>query len=190
MTELDALAAGATAVDPFAAPPGPVGPPVPGGAARPGRGMAVAGEAARVPAPPPAPNWPGSGGADETYEPDEGFDAADLVAVNRELNRCRARLFRISAQLKAAQRVARDADLAYRRQMRRALVQVSGGSAEARRALAEVMCEPLENALVVAEQVAEEWKKRAVDARDDLKAVENLSHNVRAQLALFERPIA
>lgn len=146
------------------------------------RGMAVNGKTADLPAPPPRPTWPGAVSADDDYVPDEQFDAHDLSDVNRELNRCRSRLFRISQALKGAQRNLADAELAYNRAYRRALIAVSGGSAETRKAYAEVQCEQFENDLAVARQVVEELKKRSMDARDDLKAVENLSHNVRAQM--------
>lgn len=144
--------------------------------------MAIGGKTADIPPMPAAPTWPGSAGADDEYVPDEQFDAQDLSAVNRELNRCRARIFRISQALRAAQRNAEEADLIYRRHMRRQLVSISGGSAETRKAMAELQCEDYENDVVVAQQIVEELKKRSTDARDDLKAVENLSHNVRAQI--------
>jgi hypothetical protein len=146
------------------------------------RGIASGGAPVSVPDRPGQPVWPGGESADEQYVPDEAFDASDLHLVNRELNRCRARLFRVSGALRAAQRAAAEADLQYRRELRRALVTVSGGTAESRKAVAELQCEPFENEQVIAQQVVEEWKKRAMDARDDLKAVENLSHNVRAQM--------
>ena len=154
------------------------------------RGVASGGKQVELPANlPSAPHWPGSGGPEDEYVPDEEFDASDLMNVNREINRARARLFRVSASMRGAQRKCAEADLLYRRQLRRALVQVSGGSAEIRKAVAELQCEPHENALIVAVQVADEYKKRAMDVRDDLKALENLSHNVRAQMNAFERQI-
>lgn len=135
------------------------------------------------PAAPKAPVFPGaSTHPDAEYVPDEEFDSSDLALVNRELNRARARLFRVSQALRDAQRDEALADIAYRRGIRRELVSLSGGSAESRKALAELACEGAEDVLVVSRQVADEWKKRAMDARDDLKAIENLSHNVRAQM--------
>jgi len=145
--------------------------------------MAMAGKPAdAAPAMPEDLAWPQVEHPDIEYVPDEEFDAQDLGAVNRELNRCRARVFRVSRELKTAEREFASAKMTYTRQMRRALVSVSGGSAETRKALAELQCEPYEDAVVISEQVVAEWKKRATDARDDLKAVENLSHNVRAQI--------
>lgn len=146
------------------------------------RGVAVGGRVATVAPMPSAPQWPSTVGSE--YVPDEELDASDLGEINRELNRCRARLFRVSESLKHAQRELRDAELLYSRQMRRALVKTTGGTAETRRAVAEMECEPFENDMVVKQQVVEELRKRALDVRDDLKAVENLSHNARAQMNL------
>lgn len=134
----------------------------------------------------PAPSWPQASAGDETYVPDD-FDAEDLAEVNRQLNRARARLFRVSARLKDAQREFADTQLAYERAMRRQLVALSGGTEGSRRAAAEIYCEELENAVVIAKQVAEEWKKRSLDARDDLKTVEVISHNARALMDIVAR---
>lgn len=132
--------------------------------------------------PAPLPNWPAPRGDEDVYVPEEEFDISDLSEINRQLMRAKSRLFRVSGHQKGAQRALIDAQLTYRRAFRRSLIMQTGGSAEARKAMAEVMCEDFENAMVVAEQVVEEWKKRAQDCRDDLKAIENLAHNVRAQM--------
>lgn len=147
-----------------------------------GAGMASGGQPVEMPGAAPAgPVWPDPRNADEVYVPEE-FDATDLAEVNRELNRARARLFRVSQELKRMQRFLAEAQCEYDRQMRRELVSISGGTAETRKAMAEIRCESLENRVIVGKQVVEEWKKRSVDCRDDLKAVENIAHNVRAQM--------
>lgn len=148
-----------------------------------GGGMAAGGAPIdSLPAAPDRPGWPGALSPDEDYVPDEEFDATDLAEVNRELNRARARIFRCSQVLKRVQRAQAEAQVDYDRAMRRALVSISGGTSESRRAMAEIKCEEFENRVVIGKQVVEEWKKRCTDARDDLKAVENISHNVRAQI--------
>lgn len=144
------------------------------------RGVAIAGRQPTVSAVPPPPQFPEVDPL-QGYEPTE-FDASDLRLINTELNRCRIRLFRISTAQRRAQRELREAELTYSRNMRRALIQTSGGTAETRRAVAEMECEPFEDRVAVAQQVVEELRKRAQDVRDDLKAVENLSHNARAQM--------
>jgi hypothetical protein len=148
------------------------------------RGMASGGApVGDLPVAPEPPVWPDfAKHPDATYVPDEEFDATDLMQVNRELNRARARVFRCSDILKMCQRTLAEAQSNYDRQMRRALVTVSGGTAESRKALAEIQCEEFENRVIVGKQVVEEWRRRCGDARDDLKALENISHNVRASL--------
>ena len=146
------------------------------------RGVAFGGKAVVLRPMPEAPQWPVQT-VDDAYIPEE-FDASDLSILNREMNRCRARLFRVSQGQKNAQRDLRESELLYNRNMRRALVRASGGSAEVRKAVAEMECEEFENDVVVKVQIVEELRKRAQDVRDDLKAVENLSHNARAQMAV------
>lgn len=131
------------------------------------------------------PRWPEQVTADEGYVPDSEVDFAELSEINRMLNRCRARMFRTSAALKAAQRSYGEAQIAYDRAMRRHMVTLSGGTEASRRAMAEILCEDLENDVIVMRQVVEECKKRSLDVRDDLKAVENLAHNARAQMAVM-----
>lgn len=148
-----------------------------------GVSMALAGRpVGEAPVAPERPRWPGAANAEEVYVPEEEFDVSDLAEVNRQMNRARARLFRVSQHLKGAQRELAEAQIEYDRAMRRALVSLSGGTEASRKAMAEIQCEPLENRVVVAKQVVEEWKKRSIDVRDDLKAIENISHNVRAQM--------
>lgn len=148
--------------------------------------MALDGAPVRsLPETPPMPRWPERVTADEDYVPDAEVDFAELSEINRMLNRCRARMFRTSAALKAAQRSYGEAQIAYDRAMRRHMVTLSGGTEASRRAMAEILCEDLENDVIVMRQVVEECKKRSLDVRDDLKAVENLAHNARAQMAVM-----
>jgi hypothetical protein len=168
-----------------AAAPTDAAPPAEGGeegkAAR-SRGLASGGRTADIPPMPPAPAWDQAAGPNDDYLPAETADYTDLSQVNLDINRARRRLFQVSAALRIASREAIEAEVTYRRHMRRALVSLSGGSAEGRKAMAEMQCEEYENAMVVTAQVVEELKKRSTDARDDLKAAENIAHNVRAQM--------
>lgn len=147
-------------------------------------GMAAGGQAVEAPGPPPpTPGWPDLRNHDEMYVPEE-FDASDLSEANKEMNKARARLFRVSQMLKTMQRTLAEAQLEYDRAMRRELVTITGGTSESRRAMAEIRCEHFENRVVVGKQVVEEWRKRSMDCRDDIKAIENMSHNIRAQVGV------
>lgn len=148
------------------------------------RGLAVAGKTPQVPGMPSLPQWVEPSGADETYVPDEEYDANDLSDVNREINRTKSRLFRVGNLLADANRAHAEAVLTYDRQYRRALIGISGGSAETRKALAELQCEDFENDVLVTKQVAERLKELANAVRRELDAVQNQSHNVRAMLGI------
>ena len=138
-----------------------------------------------LPPAPPIPQWAGPWDV-EQFQPavDIDMDCSELSTINQMLNRCRARLFRSSEMLKVAQRQYAEAQVVYDRAMRRQMVSLSGRTEAARKAMAEILCEEHENAVIVARQVVEECKKRSLDARDDLKAVENLAHNARALMNL------
>lgn len=147
-------------------------------------GIAMGGKPFHVPDADPLPVFPEPTG-DEVYVPaDDGVDAWDLSRANQELNRIRARLYRLSQALREAQQRYAAAKLRYERALRRALVQVSGGTAETRKAAAELACEPFENDVVVAQQEVEALKQLAMTARADLEAVLNIAHNLRAQMDL------
>ena len=135
-----------------------------------------------IPDPQQVPTWPSPDTGEEVYVPDDQYDFVDLNAVNTALNQARSRLFRITNHLRDAQRSRVDKEIVYKREMRRALISITGGSAELRKAMAEVQCEGHENDMIVAQQIEEEWKRRVVVARDDLDALQNLSHNIRAQV--------
>ena len=135
------------------------------------------------PAPSGVLSWPAASTM-EAYLPEETFDYTDLNMLNKELLKAMRRLFEVSQALKTEQRLLAEAELTYREHMRRTMVKVSGGSAEIRKALAELDCEQYENAVWLRTQTVEEMKKRSMDCRDHLKGLENLSHNVRAQIAV------
>lgn len=149
------------------------------------RGVAFAGRHVDVPAVPAMPRWRPPTGPDATYTPDEDWEPGDLSAVNREINRCKARLFRVSRELGRAEDALAEAELVYDRHFRRALIAASGGSAEIRKAVAELQCEEFEDARAVARRSVEHWKRLVVAVREELDAVENQSHNVRTAVATF-----
>ncbi len=136
----------------------------------------------------PLPNPPGPHTWNDTERQDAGdgvddeIDFSTLEAVNLDLIHLRQRMNRIRRQMREAQRAAVDAKLAYQRQFRRALVVQSGGSAESRKAHAELQVEALETDLRVAEQVAEEYLVLWRTARDDVESAKTVAYNLRALL--------
>lgn len=151
--------------------------PEPGARAR---GVASGGKAPNVPDMPGLPQWSGPVIAEETYIPSEEFDAKDVSDINRELNRVKTRLFKVGQALDAANAELAEAELIYDRHYRRALVRVTGGSAEIRKAVAELECEPYENDLAVKRQVCERLKRLVGAVRHELDAVQGQSHNMRS----------
>lgn len=148
-------------------------------------GMAMGGRRVEVKSAPPMPTWPTHEMWSPSQDVEETVDALDVADLNRMLLASRRSLFTASARLREAQRESEDASLRYRRAYRRFLVTITGGSAETRKVAAEIACEEFENDMVVKAQVAEEWKRHAQDCRDNVKAIENVAHNVRAQMSVI-----
>lgn len=152
------------------------------GETRVARGGPVAnGKREPIPAAAPLPQWPSSDMQDAGDGAVESeIDYSDLDALNRDLLRLRSRMNRIRRQMREAGREAIEAKLNYQRAMRRALVQQSGGSAESRKAAAELMCEDLEAEMVMRQQVSDELATRFRAIRDDIENAKVVAYNLRA----------
>lgn len=152
--------------------------------ARAGRVATAGRPAAAAPQPPAPPQWqehpePFSTDVDDEDTP----DYSSLETVNRDLLRLRVRMGRIRREMARAGRDAVTAKLAYQRAMRRALIQQSGGTAEMRRAHAELACEELETRWVTAQQIADEYNTLFRAARDDAENAKTVAFNLRSLVA-------
>lgn len=146
-----------------------------------GRGGPVAnGKRQPIVAAAPLPAWRDPAPQDLDDGADGTIDYSDLEALNSDLKRLRVRMNRIRRQLRAASRAAIEAKLTYNRALRRALVQQSGGSAEMRKAAAELSCEDLEAEMVMTQQVADEYNTLFRSVRDDIENAKVVAYNLRA----------
>lgn len=130
--------------------------------------------------PAPLPNWDDPFEQDIDDSADAGPDYTDLMGVNRDLNTLRIRLSRVRRQMRKAGREATTAKLNYNRKFRRALIQQTGGSAETRKAAAEIMVEELEADMVMKQQVADEYNTLFRSVRDDIENAKVVAYNLRA----------
>lgn len=147
-------------------------------------GPVISGKRPSFPTPPPLPPWGSTEAQDRGDGVDEQIDYSDLDAVNRDLVRLRVRLNRARRGMRQAAREAVEAKLAYHRALRRALVQQSGGTAEMRKATAELMCEELEAEMVMKQQVADEFVSVFRSVRDDVENAKTVAYNIRALVNL------
>lgn len=129
---------------------------------------------------PKLPAWEDPALQDASDGVDESFDYTDLAGINRDLQKLRVQMNRIRREMRRAGREAIEAKLTYQRQLRRALVQQTGGSAETRKASAELMCEELEADMVMKAQVADEFSTRFRSVRDDIENAKVVAYNLRA----------
>jgi len=143
-------------------------------------GPVISGKRLTVPSAKPLPHW------DDTHvaAQDEGdvtnLDYTDLNAVNRDLVLLRLRLHKVRRAMRQAAREAVEAKLRYQRALRRALVQQSGGTAETRKASAELLCEDLEADMVMKSQIVEEYSSLFRSIRDDVENAKTIAYNLRS----------
>jgi len=146
-----------------------------------GRGGPVSGgRREKIVPPPPLPEWASPDSQDYRDGVDDEPDYGDLEAINKDLLHLRVRMNRIRREMRAAARRAVEAKLVYQRALRRALVAQSGGSAETRKAHAELQCENLEAEHVMAQQVSDEYSTLFRAARDDVENAKTVAYNLRA----------
>lgn len=147
-------------------------------------GPVISGKHPAFPAPRNLPSWADASPQDYGDGVDEQIDYTDLDSVNRDLTRLRVRLNRARRGMREAAREAVEAKLVYHRALRRALVQQSGGTAEMRRATAELLCEELEADMVMKQQVADEFTSVFRSVRDDIENTKTIAYNLRALVNL------
>ena len=152
------------------------------------RSAAVVSEGKRqdIPAVVPLPSWPEYQDQDRGDKVDDDgnghVDYKDLETVNTDLADLRVRQNFIRRKMREASRQEVEAKLKYYRQLRRQLVQQSGGSAETRKAMAELFVEELEADMVMKGQISEEWNTLFRSVRDDTENAKVVSYNLRALL--------
>ena len=133
------------------------------------------------------PNWSSSDSQDmgdgvDGDNPDGSIDYKDIESLNHDLLKLRVRQNKVRRAMREASRDAVIAKLTYYRALRRALVQQTGGSAESRKAIAELLCEELEADMVMKNQIAEEYSTLFRSVRDDTENAKVVSYNLRALL--------
>ncbi len=136
----------------------------------------------REPILPPAklPEWSDPYEQDLDDSAETGPDYSDLMGVNRDLNQLRIRMSRVRRQMRKAGREAITAKLNYQRKFRRALIQQTGGTAESRKAAAEIAVEEIEADMVMKQQVADEYNTLFRSVRDDIENAKVVAYNLRA----------
>lgn len=142
-------------------------------------GPVSGGKRASIPPAPALPTWRDPSLQDRGDAVEQEPDYTDLEAVNRDLQHLRVRLSQVRRSQRAAARAAVEAKLTYQRALRRALVSQSGGTAESRKAYAELQCEELEADYVLAQQVADEYNTLFRSVRDDVDNAKTVAYNLR-----------
>lgn len=178
-----------TESDPFTGVPSteaPPNPPVDEGEPQRSARVASEGKKQYIPEAKEAPDWPSSAEQDrgdrgeELDEGGDGFiDYKDLEQINKELSHLRLLQNFVRRRMRDAKREAELASWRYDQRLRRQLVQQSGGSAETRKAMAELLVEDYEIEMIIKVQVASEWETRLRGTRDDIENTKVVAYNMR-----------
>lgn len=147
-------------------------------------GPVAGGKRTPIPENKPIPDWESTEAQDSFDSADDQVDYHDLTSLNRELQRLRVRMANIRRAMRNAGRESVEAKMRYQRALRRALVQQSGGSAESRKANAELQCEELEADMAMKAQVAEEYVTLFRSVRDDIENAKVVAYNLRALMQM------
>lgn len=121
----------------------------------------------------------------DEYMPSDEASFQDLSEVNLAINRSRRLLFECEKALRDAAVASTAARLNYERQLRRKQLSISGKTVADRSAAAEILCEDAEEDMKFAEVTLELLKRASSSVKNDLSALEAISHNLRAQMKLI-----
>lgn len=130
----------------------------------------------------PLPSWP-QPTADDEYIPEE-VDYYDLRTLNRQINASRTLSFRTKNRLADARIHEAETGERYRRAYNKQMVALSGGTAEQRKAIAEVSTEDLYSEFIVAQTVVKNLTSLSYAVSKDLDTLKSLSDNMRKQMSL------
>lgn len=146
-----------------------------------GASMAFRGQAITIDYNAPAfPSW-GTPYEDD-FVPYQGSDYRELVQINRDLIRNVEESYRVKHLLNKARRDETEKKENYRREYNRALVGLSGSTAETRKAAAEIKCEELYSEVLMASAIVEELKNNSYTIKTSIEVLNTLSNNLRAEM--------
>lgn len=130
------------------------------------------------------PSWPNANVDDEYIPYVQESDYTDLSLLNRDINRTRAMSFRVKNAVAEARREEVEAGDRYRKALNRQLIGLSGGTAEQRKAIAEVLTEDLNTEYLVAETIVKEQISLSYTISRDLETLKTLADNLRKQMSI------
>lgn len=118
------------------------------------------------------------------YENEIG-DYESIEQLNSTINQARLALFKTAESINKYERLERSAKAEYERAHRRALLQSTAKTADERRARADLMCENLENELLLHSQIKDELIRFSHSLRLELQTLQTLGNNIRQQLRVL-----
>lgn len=114
----------------------------------------------------------------------EIVDYEDLEKLNQAIRSARLALFQITDKINSCERVERLAKTEYERKHRRAYLQSKQKTETAKKAMADLECEDLEDKAIVYEQLRQELTRMSNSIRLELQTLQTLGNNIRQQMKM------
>lgn len=111
-------------------------------------------------------------------------DYESIEDLNSTINQARLALFKTTETISKYEQLERLAKVEYERAHRRELLKSTAKTAEERRARADLMCEDLENELLLQSQIKDELIRFSHTLRLELQTLQTLGNNIRQQLRI------
>lgn len=117
------------------------------------------------------------------YE-NEIFDYEQIEQLNSAIRSARYALFEITDKINDYERAEKLAKTKYDREWRRAYLNSNERTESAKKARADLLCEELENNVIVFEQVRGELARLSNSIRLELQTLQALGNNLRQQIKM------
>lgn len=112
----------------------------------------------------------------------EIYDYEQIEQLNSAINAARKALFEITDKINDYERVEKISKTKYEREWRRAYLGSNEKTESAKKARSDLLCEELENNVIVYEQVRGELIRLSNSIRLELQTLQALGNNLRQQL--------
>lgn len=126
-------------------------------------------------------NWKGSRFYD--YE-NHIFDYEQIEELNSAIKSARFALFELTDKINECERVERVSKVKYEREWRRSYLNSNEKTESLKKARADLLCEELENKVIVYEQLRGELNRLSAAIRLELQTLQGLGNNLRQQIKM------
>lgn len=111
-------------------------------------------------------------------------DYEDLEQLGSAINAARLALFQLNDKLNEAERLHKEAEIAYEREWRRQYLNCHEKTEKAKTCYCDIMCENLENDVIATDHVVKQLTRATSILRAELQTLQAVGNNIRQQLKM------